>query len=59
MTCLSTGARISEALGLTWDDIDFKNKIISINHQTKYRKVNGKIQWTAGKTKWSTNKSRI
>lgn len=58
MTCLSTGARISEALGLTWDDIDFKNKIISINHQTKYRKVNGKIQWTAGKTKWSTNKKQ-
>lgn len=51
-------ARISEALGLTWDDIDFKNKIISINHQTKYRKVNGKIQWTAGKTKWSTNKKQ-
>lgn len=58
MTCLSTGARISEALGLTWDDIDFKNKIISINHQTKYRKVNGKIQWTAGKTKWATNKKQ-
>ncbi len=59
MTCLSTGARISEALGLTWDDIDFKNKIISINHQTKYRKVNGKIQWTAGKQSGQQIKSRI
>lgn len=58
MTCLATGARISEALGLTWDDIDFKNKLVSINHQTKYRKVNGKVQWTAGKTKWASNKKQ-
>ena len=28
---LSTGMRIGEALALTWDDIDFKGKTISIN----------------------------
>lgn len=39
---LSTGCRISETLGLTWDDIDFKNKNVSINHQVIYKKVLGK-----------------
>lgn len=28
-----TGMRISEAFGLTWDDIDFKNRTISVNKQ--------------------------
>ncbi|MCD8037334.1 MAG: site-specific integrase, partial [Clostridiales bacterium] len=28
-----TGVRISEAIGLTWSDIDFKQRTISINHQ--------------------------
>ena len=31
-TILYTGLRLGEALGLTWDDIDFKNKTISVNH---------------------------
>lgn len=30
---LLTGMRIGEVTGLTWDDIDMKNKIIDINHQ--------------------------
>lgn len=30
---LLTGLRIGEASGLTWDDIDFKNKTINVNHQ--------------------------
>lgn len=28
-----TGMRIGEVSGLTWDDIDIKNKIIHVNHQ--------------------------
>lgn len=35
---LNTGVRIGEALGLTWNDIDFENRMISINHQLLYGK---------------------
>lgn len=34
---LGTGCRISEVLGLTWDDCDFKTGIISINHGLLYK----------------------
>lgn len=34
---LGTGCRIGETLGLTWNDCDFKNNIISINHSVIYR----------------------
>lgn len=34
---LGTGCRIGEALGLTWSDCDFKNNIISINHNLVYK----------------------
>jgi integrase len=35
---LGTGMRIGECLGLRWEDIDFKNNEISINHNLVYRK---------------------
>jgi integrase len=35
--CLGTGARIGEILGLRWEDIDFNNDLISINHSLVYR----------------------
>ena len=34
---LGTGCRVGEIVGLTWDDCDFKNGIISINHSLIYR----------------------
>lgn len=34
---LGTGCRVSELIGLRWSDIDFKNNIISINHQCVYQ----------------------
>lgn len=34
---LGTGCRVGELLGLTWNDIDFKNGIIKIDHQLQYR----------------------
>lgn len=37
-TVLCTGLRISEAMGLTWNNIDFKNHYITIDHQILYRK---------------------
>ena len=36
---LGTGCRISEALGLTWDNIDFENASVYIDHQIIYKKV--------------------
>ncbi len=30
---LLTGLRVGEATGLTWKDVDMKNRIISVNHQ--------------------------
>ena len=34
---LGTGCRIGEGLGLRWQDVDFKNRTISINHNLVYR----------------------
>lgn len=34
---LGTGCRVGEIIGLTWDDCDFKEGIISINHNLIYR----------------------
>ena len=34
---LGTGMRIGECLGLRWDDQDFENRIISVNHTFVYR----------------------
>lgn len=36
---LGTGCRVSELVGLTWDDVDFNNNTISINHQVHYQKT--------------------
>lgn len=36
---LGTGCRIGEALGLRWEDLDFENKIININHSMVYYPV--------------------
>lgn len=33
---LGTGCRIGEAVGIRWEDIDFKKRLISINHSLVY-----------------------
>lgn len=38
---LGTGCRIGEAIGLRWEDCDFEDGIISINHNMIYRKFQG------------------
>lgn len=38
---LGSGMRIGEALGLVWDDIDFKEETISINKTLYYKAQNG------------------
>ena len=37
-TMLGTGCRIGEVLGLRWEDYDFEQNIISVNHTLIYRK---------------------
>ena len=40
---LGTGCRIGEIIGLTWDDCDFTEGIISINHNLVYRQQDSGI----------------
>lgn len=39
MFMIGTAVRCGEAIGLTWNDVDFKNKEISVNHQLIYKKT--------------------
>ncbi len=36
---LGTGCRVGEAIGLTWDNCDFENGVIRIDHAIRYYKV--------------------
>lgn len=51
---LGTGCRISEVLGMRWEDCDFDENLISVNHNLIYRlQDNGKCEYhiTTPKTK--------
>lgn len=53
-TLLGTGCRIGELIGLRWQDCDFENNVISINHNLIYRQQdNGNMEMhiTTPKTK--------
>lgn len=39
---IGTASRIGEFSGITWNDIDLENKVIDINHQLVYKKLDGK-----------------
>jgi len=56
---LNTGLRISEAIGLTWADVDMTNKRISVNHQVQYRKIGNKTKFYASTTKTNAGKRII
>lgn len=52
-----TGCRIAEVIGLRWDDIDYENRLIDINHSVVYRFMeNGKSEYhvSTPKTKAGT-----
>ena len=38
---LGTGCRIGECLGLRWEDLDFENKVVSVNHSLVYYPLEG------------------
>ena len=52
-----TGCRIGEVLAITWDDIDFKNKTISINKALIFNDKNK--QWYFGPPKTFTSNRSI
>ena len=55
---IDSGARRGEIVGLTWNDIDFKNKTININKSVQYTKERG-IYETKTKTQTSDRKIYI
>lgn len=56
---IKTGLRISETIGLTWDDVDMENKLIYVNHQVQYRKVQDTMRLYASNTKTNAGKRSI
>lgn len=56
---LSTACRCGETIGITWNDIDMKNKLISINHQLIYKKVDKEIKFYANTPKTDTGIRKI
>lgn len=44
VTAVTSGLRPGEVCGLTWDDIDFENKKISVNRTLLYQKLDGDKQ---------------
>jgi len=41
LIAITTGLRLGEALGLRWQDVDFKRKVIRVSQVQKLRKVKG------------------
>jgi integrase len=58
---LGTGGRVGEVLGLTWEDVDFKNEIISINHNLLYHidEETGKAKLSVGTPKTRSGEREI
>lgn len=51
ITSCFTGMRTGEVCGLTWDDIDFKNRVINVKHTVYDKPDDGKGRWYIGTTK--------
>lgn len=51
-----TGMRFGEALGLTWDDIDFEKHIVDINKAWDYKRTH---RFTGNKTLFSPRKLKV
>lgn len=48
---LETALRRGEVLGLTWNDVDMKNRVLHINHQLHYFSIKGKYEFKIGSPK--------
>lgn len=54
---ITTGLRLGEILALTWDDLDTKNKMITVNKQVQ--RIGKEVRITTPKTKASIRKISI
>lgn len=59
LTAYCTGLRIAEVFALTWDDIDFENKIIKVKHNVYAKNKDNKGKWYIGDTKTETGERQI
>ena len=46
-----TGMRVGEVCGLTWDDVDFEKREISVNHALVYRKIDDSMKYYISRPK--------
>lgn len=57
---LGTGCRVGELIGLRWEDVDFEDNMISINHNlVYYRRESGKCGWSINTPKTKAGIRRI
>ncbi|MCC2253567.1 site-specific integrase [Ruminococcus sp. CLA-AA-H200] len=56
---LLTGLRIGEATGLTWKDIDLKNRVIDVNHQFVQGDANSRTKYHIDTTKTESGTRKV
>jgi len=59
ITSCFTGMRPGELCVLTWEDIDFENKVINVRHSVFDKKKNEKGRWYIGTTKTKRGERQI
>ena len=59
LTSCYTGMRTGEVCALTWNDIDFKNGTIHIQHNVYDKKKDEKGKWYLGSTKTKTGTTEL
>ncbi len=59
LTAYCTGLRIAEVFALTWEDIDFENKVINVKHSVFDKKKNENGRWYIGTTKTKSGERQI
>lgn len=58
-TLLGTGMRIGECVGLTWNDVDFEHRSISVNRTATYYTRDGKAGFVISEPKTESGKRKI
>ena len=59
LTSCYTGMRTGEVCALTWEDIDFENRIIKIKHNVYDKPKDNKGRWYLGTTKTETGTREV
>lgn len=59
LTSCFTGMRTGEVFALTWDDIDFENRVINISHNVYDKPKDEKGRWYIGSTKTETGVRKV